>query len=104
LMHGVMSGLTVLLSHARGSGKYAEIPKLYGSALLLAVLLSIPLFIAMSNLETILLFAGTERELARNAGYSAAVLRWGAPGALLGLSLMRAFMPAVGGARVLLVV
>ncbi|MDF7662499.1 MATE family efflux transporter [Erwiniaceae bacterium L1_54_6] len=104
LMHGLMSGLTVLLAHARGAGKDAEIPTLYGSALVMAILLSIPLFIAMSHLETILLIAGTQPELAENAGRSAAVLRWGAPGALLGLSLMRAFLPAVGGARVLLLV
>ncbi|WP_254217693.1 MATE family efflux transporter [Burkholderia multivorans] len=102
LMHGLMSGLTVLLAHARGAGKGAEVPALYGSALLVAALLSIPLFIAMTHLESILLVAGTEPELATSAGRSAGVLRWGAPGALLGLSLMRAFLPAVGGARVLL--
>lgn len=104
LMHGLMSGLTVLLAHARGAGKEGEIPTLYGSALVMAMLLSIPLFLAMSHLETILLIAGTQPELAANAGQSAKVLRWGAPGALLGLSLMRAFLPAVGGARVLLLV
>lgn len=104
LMHGVMSGLTVLLAHARGAGQEAEIPTLYGSALALALFLSIPLFIAMSHLDDILLLAGTQAELASNAGSSAALLRWGAPGALLGLSLMRAFLPAVGGARILFLV
>lgn len=104
LMNGLMSGLTVLLAHARGAGKDAEVPTLYASALLMAAMLAVPLFLAMSHLESILLIAGTEPELARNAGRSAAVLRWGAPGALLGLSLMRAFLPAVGGARALLAV
>lgn len=78
LMHGVMSRLTVLLAHAHGAGRDAEIPKLYGSALVLALLLSVPLFIAMSHLEAILLAAGTEPGLAGDAGSSAAMLRRGA--------------------------
>lgn len=102
LMYGLMSGLTVLLAHAHGASEDAKIPKLYGSGMLIAALLSIPLFITMSHLETILLAIGTQPELARNAGLSAAVLRWGAPSASFGVCLMRAFLPAVGGARVLL--
>jgi MATE family multidrug resistance protein len=103
-MHGVMSGLTVLLSHARGAGDDARVPTLYGSALLLAALLSIPVFLLMSCLGTALNLAGIDPRLASDTGRSAAVLRWGVPGAMLGLTLMRAFLPAVGGARALLAV
>ena len=40
--------------------------------------------------------------LAHNVGEYCAVLRWGAPGSLIGIGMMRAFLPAIGAAKRLL--
>ncbi|MBS7422902.1 MULTISPECIES: MATE family efflux transporter [Pseudomonas syringae group] len=104
IMHGVMSSLTVLMSNARGAGRTAELPTLYGTAILLAALLSFLVFAAMTVLGPLLLAWGIEPALARDVGRSSEVLRWAAPAALLGLSLMRAALPPMGGARILMVV
>lgn len=102
VLAGVLTAVGVLVAYARGSGDEARIPELYRTGLLLAVLLSVPGFAALSFAEPLLLVIGEPPELAQATGAFLDVLRWGVPGALLDIGLMRAFLPAVGQGRLLL--
>lgn len=101
MLGGVLTAVGVLVAYARGSGE-ARIPELYRSGLLLALLLSVPGFAALSFGEGLLLAIGEPPELARATGAYLDVLRWGVPGAVLDIGLMRAFLPAIGQGRLLL--
>ena len=58
----------------------------------------------MGALEPLLLALDEPPGLAADVGAYGAVLRWGMPGALAGLGLMRVFLPAIGRGRLLLFV
>ena len=95
VLQGVMTALAVLASQARGAGRDAQVPVLYWTGLLLALLLVVPGFALFSAAEPMLLAAGEPAALAHDAGRFVGVLRWATPGALLGMGVMRAFLPAI---------
>lgn len=96
VLQGVLAALAVLVSQARGADHKADVPRLYWTGLLLAVLLLIPAFALLSAAEPLLLILGEPPTLAHDVGQFMGVLRWATPGALLGMGLMRAFLPAIG--------
>ena len=96
VLQGVLTALAVLVSQARGAGRDADVPGLYWTGLLLAVLLLVPAFALLSAAEPLLLAVGEPPALAHDVGRFMDVLRWAMPGALLGMGFMRAFLPAVG--------
>lgn len=96
VLQGVLTALAVLVSQARGAGREADVPGLYWTGLLLALLLLVPAFALLSAAEPLLLAVGEPPALAHDVGRFMNVLRWATPGALLGVGLMRAFLPAIG--------
>ncbi|WP_144108850.1 MATE family efflux transporter [Paraburkholderia sp. BCC1886] len=102
LLQGVLTSVSVSVSHARGARNDGLVPHIYWTGLLLAVLLSVPAFCLLSFATPILLAVGEPALLAHNVGDYAAVLRWGAPGSMIGVGLLRAFLPAIGAAKRLL--
>src|SRR6202012_1725759 len=78
------------------------VPHIYWTGFLLSLLLAVPAFILLSFASQILLAFGEPGLLAHNVGRYAAVLRWAAPASLIGVGLMRSFLPAIGAARRLL--
>ena len=110
MLGGVLAAVSVLVAYANGAsarggdeGKDgSRIPDIYRTGLLLAALLSVPGFAALSAAEPLLLALGEPPGLARDTGAYLDVLRWGVPGALIDIGLMRAFLPAVGQGRLLL--
>ncbi len=71
-------------------------PGLYWTGMLLALLLILPGFALFSAAEPLLLAVGEPAAaLAHDAGRFVGVLRRATPGALLGMGLMRAFLPAI---------
>jgi MATE family multidrug resistance protein len=102
LLQGVLSSVSVRVAQARGAQADAHVPQLYWNGLLLTVLLSLPAFVLLSCATPLLLAFGEPARLAHDVGAYAAVLRWGAPGSLIGVGLMRAFLPAIGAAKRLL--
>ena len=107
MLGGVLAAVSVLVAYARGGAARGgadegRIPDIYRTGLLLAALLSVPGFAALSVAEPLLLALGEPPDLARDAGAYLDVLRWGVPGALINIGLMRAFLPAVGQGRLLL--
>ncbi len=102
LLQGVLTSVSVSVSHARGAQAEDRVPHIYWTGLVMSVLLSMPAFVLLSFATPILLAFGEPALLAHNVGEYAAVLRWGALGSLIGIGLMRSFLPAIGAAKRLL--
>ncbi|SAL29102.1 multidrug resistance protein [Caballeronia peredens] len=102
LLQGVLTSVSVSVAHARGANADERVPGIYWTGLVLSVLLAVPAFVLLSYAEPILLAFHEPATLARNVGEYCAVLRWGTPGSLIGVGMMRAFLPAIGAARRLL--
>ena len=102
MLQGVLASVSVLVAQARGAGQSDRIPAIYWTGLLLALLLMLPDFAWISAAEPFLRAIGEPPEIAHDVGVYLGVLRWGIPGAVLGLGLMRALLTAIGDVRVLL--
>jgi len=102
LLQGVLTSVSVSVAHARGAQAEDRVPHIYWTGLVLALLLSVPAFVLLSFATPILAAFGEPGLLAHNIGEYAAVLRWAAPGSLIGIGLMRSFLPAIGAAKRLL--
>ncbi len=95
VLQGVLTAISVLVSQARGAGQDAQVPGLYWTGLLMVLLLVVPAFALFSAAEPLLLAVGEPPALAHDVGLFVDALRWATPGALLGMGLMRAFLPAI---------
>jgi MATE family multidrug resistance protein len=102
LLQGVLSSLSVTVSHARGSSEESLVPRIYWTGLVLAGLLSIVAFGILSVVEPVLIALGEPASLAQAVAHYCLVLRWSAPATLVGIGVMRAFLPAIGAAERLL--
>ncbi|WP_250472761.1 MATE family efflux transporter [Caballeronia sp. GAFFF1] len=102
LLQGVLTSVSVAVAHARGADAEHRVPGIYWTGLVLSVLLAVPAFVLLSYAEPILLAFHEPATLAHNVGEYCAVLRWGTPGSLIGIGMMRAFLPAIGAAKRLL--
>jgi MATE family multidrug resistance protein len=101
-LQGVLSAVGVLVARARGAGDAAAAPVAYWSGMALAAGLALAGFLVASFPAPLLRWSGEPEGLQRDVTAYLGVLRWGAPAALMGTGLMRAFLPAVGLQRVLL--
>ncbi len=101
-LQGVVSGVAVLAARARGAGQAGEVPAAYWSGLAIATALSVPYFWLMSAPGYLLRLAGEPAALADDIAAYLHVLRWGVPAGLLGIGIVRAFLPAVGLQRLML--
>lgn len=102
LLQGILSSVSVTVANARGARADHRVPRIYWSGLLLCVLLAVPAFVLLSFTQPILLAFGEPAGLARNVGAYTGVLRWASLGSLIGVGMMRAFLPAIGAAKRLL--
>ena len=67
-----------------------------------ALVLSVPLFVLFSLAEPILRHLGEPAPLARDVGTYLGILRWGTPAYIAGLGILRAILPAIDQAGLLL--
>lgn len=102
LLQGMLSSVSVTVATARGAQADHRIPHIYWSGLVLSALLAVPAFVLLSFSQPILLAFGEPEELARDVGAYTSVLRWASLGSLIGVGMMRAFLPAIGAAKRLL--
>jgi MATE family multidrug resistance protein len=103
-LQGVVSGVAVLAARSRGAGQGHEVPATYWSGIAIALVLAVPFFWLMSDPVPLLRWVGEPPGLAANVASYLDVLRWGVPAGLLGIGLVRAFLPAVGLERLMLFV
>ncbi|MEX3839523.1 MULTISPECIES: MATE family efflux transporter [Paraburkholderia] len=102
VLQGVLTSVSVSVAQARGADNESHVPHIYWTGFALSLLLSVPAFALLSFAEPILRALGEPTLLAHHIGEYTAVLRWGAPASLIGVGLMRSFLPAIGAARRLL--
>ncbi|WP_322105146.1 MATE family efflux transporter [Paraburkholderia sp. J41] len=102
VLQGVLTSVSVSVAQARGADDESRVPHIYWTGFALSLLLAVPAFALLSFAAPILLALGEPPLLAHHVGEYAAVLRWGAPASLIGVGLMRSFLPAIGAARRLL--
>jgi multidrug resistance protein, MATE family len=101
-LQGVISGVSVLTARARGANQPETIPATYWSGIAIAGALAIPFFWLMSVPGPLLRAAGETPALIQDIGSYLSILRWGVPAGLLGIGIVRAFLPAIGLERLLL--
>jgi MATE family multidrug resistance protein len=101
-LQGVISGVAVLTARARGAGQPDRIPATYWSGIVLAAVLAFPFFWLMSTPQPLLRAVGESPALIQGVAAYLDVLRWGVPAGLLGIGMVRAFLPAIGLERLLL--
>ncbi|HTI17875.1 MAG TPA: MATE family efflux transporter [Trinickia sp.] len=102
LLQGILSSVSVTVAHARGAQADHRVPHIYWTGLVLAVLLAVPAFVVLSFTEPLLLWFGEPAALAHDVGAYMDVLRWASVGSMIGVGMMRAFLPAIGAAKRLL--
>ncbi|RQH09674.1 MATE family efflux transporter [Paraburkholderia dinghuensis] len=102
VLQGVLTSVSVSVAQARGARNESDVPHIYWTGFALSLLLTLPAFALLSFARPLLLALGEPALLAHHVGEYAAVLRWGAPASLIGVGLMRSFLPAIGAARRLL--
>ena len=95
-LQGVLSGVGVLSARALGAGDKARIPGVYWTGAALAAALALPLFAGATWAAPLLRLAGEPPALVTDVVAYLHVLRWGAPAGIMGIGLMRVFLPARG--------
>ncbi|WP_246797105.1 MATE family efflux transporter [Burkholderia perseverans] len=102
VLQGVLTSVSVSVAHARGARDDSRIPHIYWTGVALALLLSLPAIVVLLCAEPLLLMFHEPPMLAHHIGEYTRVLSLAAPGSLIGVGLMRSFLPAIGAARRLL--
>ncbi len=102
ILQGILSGVSVLAASARGAGREHNVPEVYWSGIALAAGLAVPLFAVLSLARPLLVALDEPAVLADDVVTYLGVLRWGVPGGLVGIGMMRQFLPAIGQQSVLL--
>ncbi len=102
LLQGVLTSVSVSVAQARGAKAEHRVPHIYWTGLLLSAILAVPAFLLLSFTHPILLVFGEPLALARDVGEYANILRWASLGSLIGIGMMRSFLPAIGAAKRLL--
>jgi multidrug resistance protein, MATE family len=102
LLQGVLSSVSVTVANARGAQAEHRVPHIYWTGLVLSALLAVPAFVLLSLAQPILAAFGEPASLAHDVGAYSSVLRWASLGSLIGIGMMRSFLPAIGAAKRLL--
>ena len=102
VLQGMLSGVSVLTADRLGAGRPGEVPVLYWSGVLLAAALAMPLFAALTLCGPVLRALGQPEMLVADVTRYLHVLRWAVPAGVVGIGMMRQFLPALGLQRVLL--
>ncbi len=102
VLQGVLSGVGVLAANKLGAGAPAQVPGYYWSGVLLAVLMAAPTFALMSAPAALWRAAGQTPVLAADVAGYLHILRWAVPAGVVGVGMMRQFLPAIGLQRVLI--
>lgn len=103
IMQSAMTGVGVLIAHARGSGHVARISPTFRAGTVLALFASVPVMALLAFLEPILLAVGEPGSLARDVGQYEHILLLGAP-ASLWLATQRNYLAAINHPHVVMAV
>jgi MATE family multidrug resistance protein len=104
VLQGLLTGVGVLAANWIGAGRTEEVPELYWSGVALAVLLTLPLFALLSAPAGLWRLVGAADALSADLAFYLHILRWAVPAGVVGIGMMRQFLPAIGLERMLLYV
>jgi MATE family multidrug resistance protein len=103
ILHGVLSAVSPLAAHALGRGDRRAAGRVAAEGLGLALLVAIPVMLAIGSLDRLLAAIGYDPPLAAEVGRFLHAILWGAPAILLA-GVLRGFLTAAGRTRPVLVV
>ena len=103
IMQSAMTGVGVLIAHARGSSQTSRIAPTFRAGTVLALFASLPVMLVLAFLEPILLAVGEPAQLARDVGRYELVLLLGAPASML-LATQRNYLAAINHPRIVMAV
>jgi MATE family multidrug resistance protein len=98
----MLSGVGVLAAGALGAGRPEEVPPIYWTGILIGCCVTVPVIAMLSAPAALLRTMGVSASLIPDIADYLRVLRWGVPAGIVGVGMMRQFLPAVGLQRVLL--
>jgi MATE family multidrug resistance protein len=98
----VLSGVGVLAASALGAGKPEAVRHIYWSGMLLGAVAALPVIALLSEPVALLRALDVSEALVPDIANYVRVLRWGVPAGIVGVGMMRQFLPAVGLQNVLL--
>jgi MATE family multidrug resistance protein len=101
-LQGILSGVPVLGARAIGAGENDNVPRIYSAGLMLTGFLSLLVFAALSETAPLLRLLNEPENLIADIGTYLNILRFAAPGTMLGLGLMRQLLPMLGEQKLLL--
>ncbi len=101
-MQAMLSGVGVLAAAALGAGRPGAVPGIYWSGMLLGCGLAVPLLVLFSMPTDLLRLMHVSESLIPDIAAYLRMLRWGVPGGIVGVGMMRQLLPAIGLQRVLL--
>lgn len=93
MLQGVLSAVAPLVAHALGTADRDAAGRIAGAGLVLAVLLALPLILALTSLDHLLRALGYDAALAGQIGRFLRAIAWGAP-AFLCFAVLRSLLAA----------
>ena len=102
VLQGMLSGVSVLAANRLGADEPQAVPGLYWSGVALAMALAVPMMALLSLPGETWAALGLAPALAADVADYLRILRWAVPGGMVGVGMMRQFLPAIGLERVLL--
>ncbi len=101
VLQGLVFGVSILVSHARGAEQVDKIAPLLRAGFVLATLTALPALLVFANIEPVFLAIGEPEKLASDAGAYIAVLAFAAPAALW-MAVQRSYLAAMNHTRLVL--
>jgi MATE family multidrug resistance protein len=103
ICQAILNAVAPLAAFAIGSGDRTSAGRIAGSGLVLAVVLTLPVTVALMSADRLLDLIGYDPALAREIGRFLRAVAWGTP-AFLGFAVLRSLLAALARARVVMVV
>lgn len=103
IMQAAMTGVGVLVAHARGGGAYEQVSPIFRAGTVLALFASVPVMLLLAFLEPLLLLIGEPSQLAHDVGQYERILLLAVPASLL-LGTQRTYLAAIDRPHVVMAV
>ncbi len=103
VLQGLVMGVSILVSHARGGNRPEKIAPLLQAGFVLATLTAVPVMVLLWKIEPLLLALGEPPRLAEEVAGYVRILLFAAPAALW-LTVQRSYLAAMGKTRLVMAV
>ena len=101
MLQGLVFGVSILVSHARGAEQFDKIAPLLRAGFVLATMTALPAVLVFTNIEPLFKAIGEPQQLAHDAAAYIGVLAFAAPAAMW-MAVQRSYLAAMNHARLVL--